>query len=89
MWLRDSLGSGGHHGDGEDDLRDLVDFTLHYMDRDKDGHVSLEDYLDTCQHNPLWIDVLAPCLLTSTREGVSFMKKILDQLPSQNRIYQE
>ena len=92
MWLRGALGSLGSHqetdGDGEDDVRDLVDVTLRYMDRDKDGHVSLEDYLDTCRYNPLWTDMLAPCLLTSTREGVAFMKKMLDQLP-QNRIYQE
>ena len=35
MWLRDALGSRGQrYGDGEDDLRDLVDVTLRYMDQD-------------------------------------------------------
>ena len=68
--------------------QDLVELTFRRSDMDGDGQISEQDYLRTAARDPLWTDILCPCLLTSTTRGLAFMKRILDTPPS-NRIYQE
>ena len=68
--------------------QDLVELTFRRSDVDGDGQISERDYLRAAARDPLWTDILCPCLLTSTTRGLAFMKRILDTPPG-NRIYQE
>ena len=68
--------------------QDLVDLTFRRSDVDGDGQISEQDYLRAAARDPLWADILCPCLLTSNTRGLAFMKRILDTPPATG-IYQE
>lgn len=60
--------------DGKPFRQDLIEMTLRKMDRDKDGRVSLTDWKDTIEAEPLMLEAFGPCL-PNKRASEVFIKK--------------
>ena len=56
-----------HEDDPDEGARDLSEIAVTLLDRDGDGRISLDDYLTSIQSDPLLLEVVGPCLPTSSR----------------------
>ena len=63
--------------------QDLIEMTMHKMDKDRDGKVSFEDYQATVKEEPLLLEAFGECL-THGNTGRCFRESVLD-LPEKQR----
>ena len=58
---------GNNEDDPDEGPRDLSEIALGLLDRDNDGRVSLEDFLQSVQDDNLLLEVLGSCLPSGAR----------------------
>lgn len=58
---------GNNEDDPDEGARDLSEMALNLLDRDTDGRVSLEDFLQSVQSDYLLLEVLGSCLPSAAR----------------------
>lgn len=58
---------GSNEDDPDEGARDLSDMALSLLDRDHDGRVSLEDFLQSVQEDNLLLEILGSCLPSVAR----------------------
>ena len=58
---------GNNEDDPDEGPRDLSEMALSLLDRDMDGRVSLEDFLQSVQNDDLLMEILGSCLPSGAR----------------------
>ncbi len=58
---------GNNEDDPDEGARDLSEMALNLLDRDLDGKVSIEDFLQSVQDDNLLLEILGSCLPSSAR----------------------
>lgn len=58
---------GNNEDDPDEGARDLSEMALNLLDRDLDGRVSLEDFLQSVQNDYLLMEILGSCLPSASR----------------------
>ena len=58
---------GNNEDDPDEGPRDLSEIALGLLDRDQDGRVSIEDFLQSVQDDNLLLEVLGSCLPSGAR----------------------
>ncbi|XP_028036259.1 EF-hand calcium-binding domain-containing protein 1 [Bombyx mandarina] len=77
--LKNSLMKQPGDEDPDEGVRDLVELVLRKMDIDKDGKVSLDDYRDAVQQEPLLLEAFGQCL-PSKRHVAVFLKNLVSKM---------
>ncbi|XP_023950060.2 calaxin isoform X2 [Bicyclus anynana] len=73
--LKNSLLKQPGDEDPDEGVRDLVELVLKKMDVDKDGKVSVEDYKEAVEQEPLLLEAFGQCL-PSKRQAATFLKNL-------------
>lgn len=58
---------GNNEDDPDEGARDLSEMALSLLDRDMDGRVSVEDFLQSVQNDYLLMEILGSCLPSAAR----------------------
>ncbi|XP_041975782.1 EF-hand calcium-binding domain-containing protein 1 [Aricia agestis] len=73
--LKNSLLKQPGDEDPDEGVRDLVELVLKKLDIDKDGKISMEDYREAVQQEPLLLEAFGQCL-PSKRHAATFLKTL-------------
>ncbi|XP_045490838.1 EF-hand calcium-binding domain-containing protein 1-like isoform X2 [Colias croceus] len=73
--LKNSLLKQPGDEDPDEGVRDLVELVLRKLDIDKDGKVSLDDYRQAVQQEPLLLEAFGQCV-PSRRHAATFLKTL-------------
>ncbi|XP_068626968.1 calaxin [Battus philenor] len=73
--LKNSLLKQPGDEDPDEGVRDLVELVLKKLDVDKDGKVSLDDYREAVEEEPLLLEAFGQCL-PSKRQASAFLKTL-------------
>ncbi|XP_053617668.1 calaxin isoform X2 [Plodia interpunctella] len=75
LLLRNALLKQPGDEDPDEGVRDLVELVLKKLDVDKDGAVSLDDYRQAVEQEPLLLEAFGQCLPTR-RQATAFLKTL-------------
>ncbi|CAG4977146.1 unnamed protein product [Parnassius apollo] len=75
LLLKNSLLKQPGDEDPDEGVRDLVELVLKKLDVDKDGKVSLDDYRQAVEQEPLLLEAFGQCL-PSRRQALAFLKTL-------------
>ncbi|KAG7310365.1 hypothetical protein JYU34_003139 [Plutella xylostella] len=74
--LKNSLLKQPGDEDPDEGVRDLVELVLRKLDADKDGRVSLDDYREAVEQEPLLLEAFGQCL-PSKRHAAAFLRTLV------------
>ncbi|XP_075985074.1 calaxin [Anticarsia gemmatalis] len=76
--LRNALLKQPGDEDPDEGVRDLVELVLRKLDVDKDGRVSIDDYRQAVDQEPLLLEAFGQCL-PSKRHAIAFLKTLVNK----------
>ena len=62
-----AIAGGNVEDDPDEGARDLSDMAIALLDKDKDGRVSMTDFLASVNEDNLLLEILGPCLPSAAR----------------------